>query len=152
MPKVTPQSVKVEAVELVRSGQAGVREAAAEVGVGRSSVSRWVQSEGIVVPNQPAAVALNRERWAAKRAELAQGFVALADKALAKAGEAMDNNEGANAKAYAVTAAIATDKHLLLTGEATSRHERTSSPEEQRLRVAELLALLESRRPPPLPG
>lgn len=147
MPKVVPQAVKVEAVELVRSG-VGVRQAANAVGVGRSTVSREVQSAGVVVPNRTPlpAIAANRERFAAARAQMAETTAELAQKAYDRAGQAIEDGDGTQAKAFAVTGAILTDKHLLLTGEATSRTERSVSPDEQRLRVAELLATLEARR------
>lgn len=92
------------------------------------------------------AIAANREKWAARRAELADTFSRLAGKAADQAEQSIDEGDGANAKQMLVAAAIATDKHLLLTGEATSRHEVGRTADEQRLRVAELLTALEARR------
>ena len=147
MPKALPESIKVEALEMVRDG-AGVREAARAVGVSPMAVSRLARSEGVVVPTERTApaIAANKERWAAKRQELAETFGEMASKAARKANEAMDDDRGSDAKAFAVTAAIATDKHLLLTGEATSRSEKVLPPAEQQLRILELVATLEARR------
>lgn len=149
MAKPAPQAIRVEAVELVASGEMGVRAAARKVGVSEASVSRWTQREGVAVTattTPAAALEANAARHAARRARLAEQTGDLAEEALGRAGELMREGETREAKDLTVMGAILTDKHLLLTGEATSRHEVQRSPDEQRLRVAELLAGLEARR------
>lgn len=139
---------------MVRSGEAGVREAGRAVGVTGAAVSKWVQSQGIVVNAERtphAAIAANRERHEARRAIEAVESIAVAEVARGKVLQYLNDDRPSDARQASIVYGVMLDKHLLLTGQATSRTERTASPAEVQSRLLELVAAWEQRRAGTLP-
>jgi len=120
---------KAKALALLHANAGNQNRTARTLGIPRLPLCRWAQGQASDGKN-PEELAALRQR---KRDELSLGFRQIAEKALALLPGKLAT---ASAKDLAVIAAIACDKVLLLSGEATSRSETVSAVgQEERLRL-----------------
>jgi hypothetical protein len=102
----------------------GPSEAARRTGIPRPTITSWACRNGeasLMRENLMANVLAQQLRWAERRESMVHEMGDVAQKALTKAGEAIDADKLRDAKDAATTMAILVDKAQLLSGGATSR-------------------------------
>lgn len=115
----------------------------AELGVPRSTLSRWAQAAGITIDAAQVEAATNATKiaWAQRKTALVDRLGEVAAELLEKARD----TSGKDAQAFVTSVAICVDKAQLLSGGVTSRHEQLGL-ERQRERVAAMRDELADRR------
>jgi transposase len=135
-----------DARQLVSKGMSANKAAeqvGADYGVSRQSVQAWAKAQGTplgVVASQTAKNAreVAAEEHAALRAELRRDLLRVAALTLKAIPAAVQEGDGKQAQAFALTTAILIDKMRLEEGEATSRTESWAADEwTQQVRLLE---------------
>jgi hypothetical protein len=125
-----PASVRAEALAL--AAEVGFVAAGAQLSLNAATIRSWarrslVSAEAagveVVLPQNARGVAAS---WSERAPVLLDGFSQAAGEALQASRQAVKAGKARDAKDYAITAAIATEKALLLGGQATSRSENYS--------------------------
>jgi hypothetical protein len=111
-----------------RADEVGPTVAAKEHGLNPSTVRGWMHSAKKDLEKLGRTVQLVDDTgralpWAQRRPLLLEAFSATAGEAMAASREAVASHKALDAKNYAVVAAIASEKSILLAGEATTRSE-----------------------------
>lgn len=136
--------VRNAALDRLRAGEQ-VTDVARDIGVNKSTVSKWATKAGVAVVTEGRTANATRAaqtKWAERRATLIDDMGQVAAELLQKARTADDARQ---AQGFATSVAIFVDKAQLLSGAATSRHE-VRDVERRRERILQMADELEERR------
>lgn len=146
--------VKARAIELATT--IGVPEAEAQTGVPRGTIGSWLTRAGLTNATDDAAanarrqaIAVARETWTQRRAELGNRMGEVAAETLEALSVKVAASRSREARELAGALAVLVDKAQLLAGDATARVEQvgtTAAPTERRERSRGVVVELASRQ------
>jgi transposase-like protein len=129
--RTDPHSRETKAEALALAADVGASVAAKQLGLNASTIRGWMHAAKRDLEKLGRTVVLVDDSgkalpWAQRRPLLLEAFSATAAEAMEASRESVSKHKSQDAKNFAVVAAIASEKSILLAGEATTRSESYS--------------------------